>query len=474
MKYLYGAAVQGIQSFIFQTNELKDIIGASELVQKICTNLFDELGFKGNHEMIVQAAGNIKCIFDNEEDCKRAVLEFPKKVMNEAPGITISQAVVKYDGEFKDAVDKLEKKLRAQRNRPFPSLTIGLMAIERSRKTGLPAVKVKDNDLIDAGVEKKRDAYEWKQLCEKSFGENVPSSKYAFNIEDLTDHNDWIAVIHADGNGLGKIVQEIGSDPEALHIFSQSLDDATRDAARETYRELEPKFADNKRIPLRPVVLSGDDMTIICRADLAMKYAETFISKFEKKTGQMGHPLTACAGIAFIKSSYPFYYGYNLAEALCEQAKKDSKSKDMTEANDGKVLSSIMFHKVQSSFVEDYQDIVAKELTPAEGHSFNFGPYYLDTSAQLNGRWTVERLMKVVNDLSTDKGNAVKTSLRRWMTAMYNNTERATQLRDRAMTILQDNDFKEMTEGKLRGGVKCYPTYDALSLLTVINQVTNK
>ncbi|MEG1545617.1 MAG: hypothetical protein RR371_00005, partial [Bacteroides sp.] len=39
-KYLYGAAVQGIQSFIFQTNELRDIVGASELVEQICTSLF--------------------------------------------------------------------------------------------------------------------------------------------------------------------------------------------------------------------------------------------------------------------------------------------------------------------------------------------------------------------------------------------------------------------------------------------------
>ena len=35
MGYLYGASVQGIQNFIFQTNELKDIVGASELVAQI-------------------------------------------------------------------------------------------------------------------------------------------------------------------------------------------------------------------------------------------------------------------------------------------------------------------------------------------------------------------------------------------------------------------------------------------------------
>ena len=35
VKYIYGASIQGIQSFIFQTNELKDIVGASELVENI-------------------------------------------------------------------------------------------------------------------------------------------------------------------------------------------------------------------------------------------------------------------------------------------------------------------------------------------------------------------------------------------------------------------------------------------------------
>lgn len=41
-KFLYGAAVQGIQSFIFQTNTLREIVGASELVEEICTKMFAE------------------------------------------------------------------------------------------------------------------------------------------------------------------------------------------------------------------------------------------------------------------------------------------------------------------------------------------------------------------------------------------------------------------------------------------------
>ena len=60
-KYLYGAAVQGIQEFIFKTNELKHIVGASELVEQICTSAFDE--FAKNGESIVRAARKLFAIF---------------------------------------------------------------------------------------------------------------------------------------------------------------------------------------------------------------------------------------------------------------------------------------------------------------------------------------------------------------------------------------------------------------------------
>ena len=75
MAYLYGAAVQGIQEFIFQTNKLREIVGASELVEEICTSKFARvLGKKGKYKelkellikdenAIVHAAGNIKYIF---------------------------------------------------------------------------------------------------------------------------------------------------------------------------------------------------------------------------------------------------------------------------------------------------------------------------------------------------------------------------------------------------------------------------
>ena len=123
MKYLYGASVQGIQGFIFQTNKLKDIIGASELVKNICGDIFRDEFLKSG-TVVVAAAGNVKCIYADEAECQNTVLRFPKRVMERVPGITISQAVVEYPNDltFNDACNELEKRLRAQRSRRPKSL----------------------------------------------------------------------------------------------------------------------------------------------------------------------------------------------------------------------------------------------------------------------------------------------------------------------------------------------------------------
>jgi len=511
-KYLYGASVQGIQDFIFRTNELKDIVGGSALVQNVCSTLFEEFTFKQPCDMIVMAAGNIKCIFDDEEDCKKAVLKFPKKVMEYAPGITISQAVVEMESDFGTAVNELEKKLRAQRNRPAKSMSVGLMGIERSRKTGLPAVgiqkeKEKQKDktqkketeqdsvkiYVDEGTLEKRKGQDILDLCEKSFGYKPKKADVPFDIQDMISQNDWIAIIHADGNSLGEQVKERGNDKEKLKEFSAKLDDATKEAAQETYKKIEEKYYDkekqswgSKRIPMRPIVLSGDDMTMICRADIALDYATWFMQSFEEKTKEKGFPLTACAGIAYIKSSYPFYYGYNLAEALCSQAKTDAKSDKIKDKNNGTIPSCLMFHKVQSSFVEEYKEIVKKELSAGENIRFNFGPYYLKGQEQ---RWTVDKLKRTANMLlntqDSKEGNAVKSTLRRWSTAIHNDRDAALQLKQRAETIIGNSDsdlkklFMNMTEGEPRVNQKekilhYYPTYDVLSLISVTNQKTEK
>lgn len=495
-KYLYGAAVQGIQGFIFQTNKLQEIVGASELVEQVCTSKFAEMLGKKQDELandsnaIVNAAGNIKYIFDDYDSCQNVVKLFPKKIVEHAPGITIGQAVVEFPSEevkdFESAVLKLEEKLRSQRNKPMRSPTIGLMGIERSRQTGLPVIAKslgKTDEHYDAATyrklyddEKRRNSTT--RLCRSAFGDVTPD-RIPFNIEAITGNNDWIAIIHADGNGLGQVVQKIGKEAEKFKVFSQKLDIATKNAAEGAFKSL---TLGDGIIPIRPIVLSGDDHTLICRADLAVPYVNKFIELFEKYTEELlsdklvgvftdgVKKLSACAGIVFMKSSYPFYYGYQLAEELCGKAKKDTKEK--FGFKEGKLPPScIMFHKVQDSFVTNYDDIVKRELTPSEDYSLKFGPYYINKVAE--DRWTVADLMQYSLSLSSETMTGVKTGLRRWLSAIAVNPGNAKQLMERLKSVSQKDAFLDDVYGKWVEA-KRFPIYDILTINTINTQKTKQ
>ena len=137
-KYLYGASVQGIQEFIFKTNKLKEIIGASEIVKSI-----DEFEFKKEYELkeepkiVLQAAGNIRLVFNNIDDLEKVVKNFSKDMMLKAYGITISQAVVEYKNDYKTDSKELEKRLKIQRNKVTIPLSYHFNILKQNPRTAL-------------------------------------------------------------------------------------------------------------------------------------------------------------------------------------------------------------------------------------------------------------------------------------------------------------------------------------------------
>lgn len=556
--YLYGAAVQGIQEFIYRTNKLREIVGASELVAMICTELFADVLYNKERDSlsklekdicaIVNAAGNIKYIFESKEECQRVARIFPKTVMEFAPGVTLSQSVVELNSEndFGNAVKKLEQNLRAQRNRPMREQNIGLTGILRSRTTGFPVshirqVKNNENEYLDSATYHKlydiktgKRKETFKLLCRKAFGNNIELQseidykRLPLDIKDITSTNDWIAIIHADGNGLGQVVQKIGNDREKFRDFSRLLDEATVEAARNAFYDTVLKnLKQDEVVPARPIVLSGDDLTVICRADLAIPFTESFLKYFEEftknklgnlllgknkdgskseaifksKENQANH-LTACAGIAFIKSSFPFHFGYKLAESLCDRAKKDTK--ELFNAEEGYLPAScIMFHKVQDSFITDFNEISVRELQPQSDLSFEYGPYYLNTlessepceKYKNEKRWTINTLQSNVKKLNDIEGNVVKSSLRNWITLLSDDPAKAKQKLNRIIEILEmrkrdslkdlvekvtlyrddNSDVREkgiMENGEVTKTVKVFPVYDLLTIHTINNQIT--
>lgn len=446
MRYLYGAAIQGIQSFIFETNKLKEIAGASELVDYICSDLFQVTvgkSYFNKENLLIGAAGNIKYLFEEEKSCQSLALIFPRKVMQLAPGITISQAVVKVEGELtQDHIQKLETRLKIQRNRSTVQHGLGLMISERSRRTGKPGVDWEKKTVIDAAQRAKRGSTEdskislLKKLVPDSKGKQY-HKRFPEEMEDIAgkDKKNWVAVVHADGNDLGKkIMAMVAPKKETFRKLSEKIGNATEQAAREAFElVVKRNTKEGNLFPFRPIVLGGDDLTVIIRGDLALDFTHAFLKAFEEETAKefknfesahFHEGLTACAGIAYVKGNYPFHYGVHLADALCAEAKKVAKEK-----NQERTPSCLLFHKVHSSFIEAYKDIVKQELTAGQIR-LDYGPYFLKPQS---GYATVEELNSWIKILNEDA--SPKSRLRNWLTELRENQEAAAQQLDRIRRI---------------------------------------
>jgi hypothetical protein len=461
MKYLYGASAQAIQNFIFNTSKLKEIIGASEIIEQICTSKFAEaLGLSENelqkdHNAYLNAAGKIIYLFENKIACQDFVYSFSKKIAEFAPGISFQNAIVEVENTPKSGdFENLEKKLQEQRLRVGDNLEMGLMINERARRTGKPGIMFNDNEVLDASQWFKQELSVKTSLLKKFTGKDSTQLKDRFpsDFKEIVknESKQWIGIIHIDGNNIGKVIKKLSELSikehyrEIIKNFSDILGKCTLEASQMAFNKIFASFTEQvDKIPVRPVIIGGDDITIVIRGDLALdftkeylhyfeensrKYLKDFIEKYELNYLKNG--LSSCAGIAYIKSKYPFHYGVKLANDLCEYSKKESKAYDPEN-----VPSCLSFHKVQSSFTNDYEDIVKNELLGGNVY-FNYGPYYL---SDIPGKPTISELVYRVNQI--EKADAPKSGLRKWLSELHNNEESANMLMERIIKL--NERFKE-------------------------------
>jgi len=80
-------------------------------------------------------------------------------------------------------------------------------------------------------------------------------------------------------------------------------------------------------LPIRPVLLGGDDLTFLCDGRIALDLAETALDAFNYEVRHLGR-VTACAGVAIVPAHTPFDRAYALAESLCSNAKRRRREKN--------------------------------------------------------------------------------------------------------------------------------------------------
>jgi len=507
--YVYGGNFEGIQSYIYGTDKLKEIVGASELLNEICSeelfagsefdyegpenSLREKFGFNlkfdGNFKIIQAAASKLRIVFENKEDCDKMMKEFPVIVRKAAPGIEYSQACENQNGDLKDTIDdevrnKLEEKLASEKNRPSTLYYPNLMIVKRANRTGLPVSgKNRDGDgewLDEANLKKRSMAdYSMEENAHKTLTNKVffgnDSQKidkeyrkwFALPVEigQISNSNSFIAVVHADGNGLGNLIQKMKNTP--LREFSKALDNCTVNSAKDAFEEVVKrdgnwkldKTSGRKVYPFRPIILGGDDFTFVCKADDAVEFTKRFIQIFEEKTAKEeclnknGGKLTVCAGIAFVKENYPMHFAYDLAEQLCELAKERAKA--VKRGDSEPIPSCFAFMKELGSFAEDFEKVKKKN------EEFIFGPYAVSDSGSRHFPMTddLTGVVKVLRD-----NNSFKSFLRNWMSEELVNKSSAELLKERFEQVAKEKHPREYREFRDALNALVQQTKDGIAL----------
>lgn len=126
------------------------------------------------------------------------------------------------------------------------------------------------------------------------------------------------------------------------------------------------------QIPIVPVLVGGDDLTVYIAGDYAIPFAEAYIRHYEELTNAdevlrylaivvnkelpdaKPGPLTASAGVAIVGRNFPFHIAYDLAEKLVSRGKKLGKKKGEVQC------STLDFHILRDTTVLDPDDTLTE------------------------------------------------------------------------------------------------------------------
>ncbi len=270
------------------------------------------------------------------------------------------------------------------------------------QNSGLPAARLRRSPegvpqpLSQMSSAKQAVSAAGKDRVGKLLTRTFPDCCFAGDTRDLESIKDldWLAIIHADGNGLGEIFLGFHRHINAteatdnrhyinqLRRFSIGLDICTERAFMTALSYLQPSDSksspfDRKVIPLTPLVLGGDDLTVVCDGRSALPFTSKFLAAFEQETAASHDDvgtivadvaeqalgvrrLSACAGIAIVKLHFPFSVAYDLAEALMASAKKVKT--EVTHRRSGKPYpcSALDFHVVYDTSDVSFERIRSK------------------------------------------------------------------------------------------------------------------
>lgn len=556
MLYCYLFEAKAIQSYLSASGKLKDIISASERIDRLIDTSNDSL--LGQVLATAELASDLvqdKTSENNDIDASNTIRFLRAKggtfyayCQNKEPLITLRSLWTLTlqqtfpSLEFVDAlcegttliqaIDQGTMALAQDRNMAKVKYPQASIINERYSRTGNAAVPISalanraamanevnnGNDSFDIDTEHHRQAYQAFGMRSSGTLQNkfTPDSlkgeiSYPINLDgdfrfdskddednpDKSNDNEVIkdmAIIHIDGNGLGIILMELraalkGKSNEDFHeafrTFSEALNIATVNAAKAAtqfvFDKAQYEHKSKTFLPMRPIVLGGDDITLLIRADLALKYSKKFCSEFEKssrkaleglfnqhlKNSGLKDYLTASGGILFHKAGHPIMQSLHLVESLCDGAKKLSKqvyaAADGT-PNDKKVGPAAMaIYRTSTSVSDDFETLMNDAHTHTVGEqqmALGQGCYFIETESPISSEHSyaeshkrcnfsaINKLVEYSSREDSSSGNKPAVNMAKWRQiaglVAENNLDDANRMYHRACDLSTKDSVIEM------------------------------
>lgn len=462
-KVLYTCSAHSIQGYLFGDEKLQAVVGASLLVEKLpecliksATTLFGESAF----EVINKAAGMVGLLFNNDADARRFARIAPVLLHRHAPGLGFTQTVTTIkDEKLGAALDQAAQARRAQRNLPPTPLPEATGALEKCRRTGEPVCRSTEKDgptsaTSHAKIECLRVDEGTLGLLRKLLPEEegilrnaILHSRWPQNFDQFTQsEGEYLAVVHADVNGLGKLVKEFLSGPnlkgdldtaiDSYKDFSQGLTNCAVNALQAALEDLIKKYGDTETIPFRPLVAAGDDVTYVIHARDAFSFTETILQKLRSEAetlfsdlGIKENLLSTAAGIAFVKPHYPFSRAYELAESLCRYTKRTTQ----------RDYSALAFHRLTTSLIDDYPSFIEKGMTTPNKTVLTMNPYAIEETAP-SGRAS----LKDLENLAEACKNLPRGKLRGFIETLRNRASFSERDWNRLFEVAREKNYDDL------------------------------
>ena len=180
----------------------------------------------------------------------------------------------------------------------------------------------------------------------------------AQELKDLVG-NGYLALIHADGNGVGSGASKTDSERAAFFHRNRVL------LRRSLQKAIDAHCGEHGQAALIPLMLGGDDLLLVSRAEIALPFVVTLCAELDAlQKDSSGFKLTLGVGVVIAKHTIPIHRLHEVAEQLASSAKRRFRG-----FKDGETKRSVVDWAVFSTaWVDDPEEVRRRDWLRGNGN----------------------------------------------------------------------------------------------------------